>query len=577
MRYFKYFFLLISFVILTSCNEKLSTSDISCDENLACPNDYYCANENAKICCPENMYYDSLNKKCSNICDKNPCGENQICKPHHEFYFCECPENTILSEGKCISDLMCKNNDVFCNDSEYCYNGACFFNEECSFDSPTGLCPKKPYISEDYQCVNGICALPSNGTKKLHEECILDSEECEMGLFCGLSTPFKSSGNSNIGECLPYCDLRYNNCPENGECFPLDVDNPAYRNIGVCIYGDCQQNSSCKDGESCKWLSPNVQICDNIGPMKVGKACNKNFNCDSNSICIEGECIRFCDFEGRKPCSDGFNCLSWSYVANGRTPSDFGICLPSCTPGVCGDESSYNEYCECEDNTSSYCTTSLVNDCSGICALIGEDKGLCVTDTCEQEDNNCPAGSQCFVSPENFFYSCLEETTGIVPMGETCSEQDECETGSFCMKLVSSEKICNRFCKNDDDCEGSTLSQKSFNCIKESKTSLAGVCVKNQCNPSSTENSCSEGKHCTLSSFGNYICQPTGDKEIGDTCSLLAENLISCGENLTCYKKDGETLSKCQQFCHNTSECPSGAECYRENNNDFLGLCRFPQ
>ncbi len=467
MRYLKYILLLFPFFMLTSCNDKLSTSNISCDENLACPNDYYCANQDLKICCPENMYYDLSNKRCANICYKNPCGEDQICKSFHSSYYCDCEDGFIVVGKDCVKDLKCTKEDVFCNDAtEYCYNGVCFSNNECSISNPQGSCPKKPQIEENYECFNGVCVLPSNGSKKIYESCKIGQSDCENGLFCGFKMPF-SNYDELIGEdalCLPYCDLKYGDCPDDGECFPLNFNNSKYQNIGLCYYGNCKSDSGCDVSYDCKWLSSNMQFCDEVGSVLIGEKCNKLQKCDNDLMCIDGECTKFCDFEGKQPCPNSYSCLAWGYIAEGRTISKSGICIESCNPGICNDESSYNEYCKCSDNQSSFCNISKVDDC--LCLLInGEGDGSCIfKDECNHQDNKCLDNNHCTLSPYGN-YVCQQ--TGNKEIHEICSlsaKISSCKDNLYCFKFeedVSSK--CQKFCYTSEECPNGTQCYKDEN------------------------------------------------------------------------------------------------------------------
>ncbi len=401
--FMKYLILLFVVSVLLSCSEFDSTK-IDCNNDTECPNNHICYKSQCYICGLDE-YFNDEKGKCVNYCEENTnlCSNEQTCiggrvnvkttsKDYRNTpaYQCECESGYVLMGKECKKDTKCpsiscddnnpcssksdicddgfckkiciNNRDcdvqigetcskghcsvVDCSDNEICYNGGCFPKNECSLTNPEGECPTMG-TEDKFICFNGQCVNEQSETTTLIDggnECIFDKSDiseghCKQGFICAKLNLFDDEDNKGI--CASYCDLRYNNCPDNAECLPFSMINDAsmnyssnslYQNIGVCYLSNCRNDADCKnEGELCKYFTDKLSFCMPAGLREENFACrNENQQgCKDDLVCIDNSCVNLCDVN-ENDCLGNSTCLPAMGEYSGQFNRQIGACFKNC-------------------------------------------------------------------------------------------------------------------------------------------------------------------------------------------------------------------------------------------------------
>lgn len=339
--------------------------------------------------------------------DMTFCGAKGLCNhpdPNNENYIgqacvggatcngtsCECPNNGVLCDGKCINPLT---------DTTYCgANDACANYQTCP-DAQT--------------CEDGQCQCPPN-TTLCGNECVsleFNSEHCGSCHHACQSTESCVNKKCTVTNCN---GANMEMCSVNGEFQCINISNDK-KNCGRC--GNiCDPNQyanvlsgTCEDGE-CVYqcmsgytpCNPAGTIClDTTSDVNNCGACNRK--CNAGQKCQNGQCIDTCPnacqstngcINTAQACgSSCFNCYSVN-TSNLQSASctSYGQCQYTCYPGYewngsycyytgnCPDYY-YNNGNQCVKNTNTSCTKTgktLTFDCTkvksstGVCGPDGE-------------------------------------------------------------------------------------------------------------------------------------------------------------------------------------------------------------
>lgn len=426
----------------------------------------------------------------------------------------------------------CDEKDV-CDEHQVCLNRA----DGSAYCAPRSKC-------EDVKCNVGSRCAPATG-KCVEEDFHCSVTGCAIGSTCNEETGACDDNNAGCTQCCAdgeVCNPILGQCvadlcrttPSKGDrtkpllcdCGPTQVCNPV---DGACLdlpsrCGACESNQYCDDKSGhCIDIRP-------VQPVKgeVGAACKKPSDCSRSgayAFCIEddglfgempdGMCSASCDQVG---CPAGAACV------------DVGleICLD-----VCLDDSECREGYGCQslssDDPKRYCFPEGGggSECSGAeCAPVGEG--------CS-EDDDCEAGA-----------ICQRSLPGGYCVKSNCDPQTECRGGADGCE-----------CLTNDSCSGSTIGlamcnffeqdcRPGYACIQVYAEGPTGVCWARHCD---------DDQDCRVAgdSCSQEVCDPARGV-CHDACTVNAD----CVDGLVCDVDSG----RCVKWCENSTDwCGPDARC----------------
>lgn len=431
-----------------------------------------------------------------------------------------------LHDGACSQEaalVLCASG--LCNDA----------TNTCAEDNGLGCDAAADCLSNT--CTSGTCVPDDNG-------CYLDSD-CGSTSYCNRST-LVCVGRLPAGTPLPDDGLHQSTCSE------LDA-------AAVCMSGVCNDAS-------------------NTCAADDASACSARDECVSNT-CTSGHCV-----PSTQGCWQDTDCGGDSYCDRStlacKAKLGSGAKLPNdgLHDGGCSAESA-----------SALCASGLCNDTTDTCA---EDNGAacssaaecqsdtCLGGTCVPEEDGCNVDADCGKSsycdhtqltcvgrlpsgaalPKDGIHSgkctaetaltcqsgvCSTQTNSCVSNnGASCSEDDECLTGSCGSNercgLANGEEGCAKESESED-CQSGTCS-------------VSGACISDdQC---LVDADCSDGAHC---SDGECHAALDDGVSLGDSCDEdAAERLCKSGkcnaETDTCAADNGEACEKASECASNVCE-----------------------
>ena len=318
---------------------------------------------------------------CSNPCDIQVCGANEICSLDESLAaICDCDlgfyrsDNTLcVLEGSCGNNNDCEPSIPLCEASvctDPCVD-ACLEYQDCSVT--TDLTASCSCIA-DYQDKDGdsickpACAIAG---------CSLDAscDDSSGTAVCTCGPGFEGNGQTceDIDGCADSpcaANVTCTDTPAPGDGYSRGSCPEGYIGSGtVCdadMFDDCAP-IPCLNGGICTDLGVLDFECDCDGTGFIGTTCDSNINdCDGNP----------CDVGGS--CSDGVNSFTCScadgYAGGGLNTAcaiDFN---DDCTEIICGaggscEDTGVNSYdCLCEDGytgggANAACVVDFTDDC----------------------------------------------------------------------------------------------------------------------------------------------------------------------------------------------------------------------
>ncbi|CAD6221857.1 GSCOCG00005195001-RA-CDS [Cotesia congregata] len=557
-----------------------------------CENDIGCYNLNFSICfenkciCPAN--YTVIDGNCRGFngakCYKNSdcVAGNSIC----ELSFCQCPQNSYLSENRKECYQYAKNLHDFCETDENCYdiNFSYCYEGKCS-------------CIINYVEINGSCLGLIDSKCSDYSECAAENSICNREA-CQCSTNFYPSVNNDT--CYKYAEKLGDVCEMNAGC----------RNLNFTF---CSEDYQCICSES--YIVVN-ESCRGLNEAK----CNENLDCAAkNSICDQSSTCQcpidrylsadkrkcysyarqlsdFCEYDGgcrelnftkcsesqRCSCAEGYLDIDGRCKglirANCFEDSDCAVEKSICHLGNCQCPNDYylsengnkcylyakqlNTFCEtdlsCRDFKYSYCSENNICAClenytvvDGYCRGLIEAK--CFNDLdCAVENSVCKAGlCQC---PTDFYLS--TNKTKCYPYAR--------ELGDFCESSIGCRDLKYTDCvgKNQCDClpnytviEGHCKALIGSNCSEDFDCVVErSVCKLNICQ-------CSDDEYL---SANRERCYPYA-KNLNDFCEDNAGcrdlKYSQCVENNKCVcldhyiQVDDYCRGLIEANCSNNSDC----------------------
>lgn len=441
-------------------------------------------------------------------CDQVGCPDGSACfgDGSGEFFLCltECD-----TRGDCRSDYTCAGGACQpaclpsdCQDGQVCNatSGLC--------EDPTGPgdcgttgCPAGQLCDASTgQCVPDGTTGPNAGA--VGAACLGDTD-CAAGICIPATFPDGAEGWPG-GYCTAL-DCGTTACPGGSTCFGDEEFN-------FCL-DDCVQHTDCRDAYAC--------IGGACQPKCSPGDCPDGFYCDADGSCQEGVAPTSCVDTG---CNSGFTCNAAS-----------GECVPD-GPVVTPADGSPGSPCvadaEC-DGANGFCIPALYDD-----GTEGWPNGYCSAFDCDSVD--CPAGSECYVTPDETFYFCLQ----------TCGSTGDCYDGYACMGGA-----CQPKCSPGDCPDG-------FTC------NAAGECVEGgPVDPPTGDGAvgaaCVADEDCL---GATPMCIPAVYSDgstgwPGGYCATLECDTVGCAAGATCFTNPDESLFFCLDNCNASSECRAGYVC----------------
>ncbi len=467
------------------------------------------------------------------------------------------PQKAVCKAGECKAMLL----PVLWEERP----GACLESADCDcqplgrgeceggFECRSGLCAwtcEPPACSADRDCpVGEVCEPVGDCTSE--RACVPGchgSSECAPGQLCSqpacLTCPCP-------GTCItaPACSADAE-CPRGSVCEPSPEG-------ARCIPG-CRDDAGCAEDEACVWGEcPTCEDCPCAGRCQPTEACGSSSDCPRGSICgVDFSCERKClpgACRSNEDCGPGFEC----------TPP-----LPCLG-------------CGCENGTCSPATESCGadSDCpqGTVCGWTESCERACVHGC--RSDAECRQGEYCGVELCN---ACPCNNPRCKPVDQGCRGDAECGAGRVCEPTgydCSGPSGCVRGCHSDDQCGEleRCLQPDCDGCPCPGSCEPAPACFGDeQCGPGMICESCAPNTPgaCVAGCRGDAECAP-GESCVPVPCGVcpcapgvclpnpwdcLADS--DCPDGMVCELSAGCLEPRmCVPGCHESSQCPRGAEC----------------
>ena len=275
---------------------------------------------------------------------------------------------------------------------------------------------------------------------------------CNGAADCGAGGSCQNGACTNIGVCVPGGSaLRGQSCSDDVQCVAgvTCVTDGAGAN-GVCL-GLCNgTGSGCLSTETCLFLFANDSengACFGAGTGVEGDTCADFDDCGRGLICLGGTCAQRCDrgfsCNGAQTCTaiasgNGMQFCSPVGGAEGEGEGEAPECLvgrgnfdcpagQSCDGGDCvvGGEGPNATFTQCADNgdcsgglcVNGVCTRpcDVADGCPAgySCDNAAVDGGLCVPDSCNDNEAICDDDFTCVYSPAQRYVCAKGTPSGI--------------------------------------------------------------------------------------------------------------------------------------------------------------------
>ena len=364
-------------------------------------------------------------------------------------------------------------------------------------------------------------------------------------------------------------------CSETEACPPGD-----FCLAGACheypLLGTCYSASECSVGQEC--VDALRCACDDPSCRPVtglcrwpGDCCNKDSDCSSDDVCVEGVCLGAPSDEGR--CYATSHCLS-GQVCEGIDGCPCGIdgCTPE--PGYC----------------------AIPGACCRVDAECGAN-GRCISEGCMAlpetgrcyEDGDCAGDAVCagaYHCPCGDVDCDIPTTSGTCQSGDACCVTNaDCGAGSICVDgeacvPIPEENACytHQHCGHGRVCDGAELCACGDDCPDGS---TPGTC-RTVAVPCQTDSGCAPGMRCVVpdqawcpdeDAPNQGVCVEVVDAECWSTddCSgqtrcaaeRVCQDPAGCAEpNVPGDCRDPVLEGDC---CDSHIECVAGHECRNSN------------
>ena len=499
--------------LLKDCSNNLcnnSISQISCNDNNDCPENFHC---------DMNLHQCKEDENISHRCiDDSDCDPDMVC--HVDSGQCVEEDVDCQSDADCENDRECNIETGNCEEDRCTSDSDCFNGEKCDVES--GECLAIEGCEDNTDCLNGeYCDRETGQCVDISNRCDSDSD-CNNGYKCELTTgecvPDNSDCSSN-SDCPSgmQCDIESGNCIQDTSSCQTDADCPAgficELSSHSCIRSsvECTQDSHCPQDYFCnpdgrciedQWLNGEGNpTCESDNDCTQGiclhrswgsicaKTCCSAWQCDDNYACVDGGGIRFCVHErwlnGQSVGSDEYG----QECSAGSSQCHSGLCDTSnnrCSDFCCTDDDCNGlgfclgivnanleaKYYACKSDfyglgkTGDSCMSA--GECFyGICIVPGECSDPCCT------SRDCPAAYACGQIPapnETFIYGCMRAEKGTISHGGSCTKGEDCLTG-VCDEILGK---CSDTCCMDEDCSNNEKCRPRDNGM----SGFMGICAQ---------------------------------------------------------------------------------------------------
>ena len=174
-----------------------------------------------------------------------------------------------------------------------------------------------------------------------------DDTDCGVGYFCNDNRHCVPEGSSAVCDDNSDCSAGYR-CNTNGFCVPV-AEPPQCTDNGDCGSGHfCNGNGFCVPSGT---TPPPTQECDSNSDCGSGYFCNSlghcvpsgtttpdctvNADCDSNEVCVSGNCVSTSVCDTDADCATNYRCVSGNCVYSPPSPEiGYSIVVKSDGPTV---------------------------------------------------------------------------------------------------------------------------------------------------------------------------------------------------------------------------------------------------
>lgn len=468
--------------VASGCGNSVLESGEACDDGNASTGDgcdALCLLELGENCSSNSECGSGFCEAATGTCacnDQLDCPLGQVCDTHASANVCVLAgcQNFVLESGEACDDGNASTGDGCSATCKLELGESCFAGGDCdsgTCDGTAAIC----VCDQDGDCLTGqvcntgaeppICTAPGCGNSLLEP-----GEACDDG--------GTASGDGCDALCLKELDEP---CAVGTECASGSCDGTAL----VCT---CNDDGDCSGSDLCL-LAPSPSAC--VAPGCGNGVQEPGEGCDDSGTSPGDGCSANCLLELNEDCTASGDCQS-------------GLC----------------------DSAEAYCVCTVDSDCTtGQSCLLDGALPVCVTPGCGNgfregsegcDDDNTASGDGCSAT-------CLAE------LGENCSQNADCESGS----CEGTNQVCQ--CNDDADC-GSLLCNSGPD---------PNACVNPGCGNSVLEanEGCDDGG--TTAGDG---CDVACLLELGESCSMDAECASgSCAQN--------------ECACDGDTDCPSGQLC----------------
>ncbi len=533
----------------------------NCSDNDNCTTDTVCDTLDSGTC------------EASNTCGNGNLESGETCDDGANVGAdgCDAACNNELG-GNCSSDDNCTTGTVCdtldsgsCEMADTCGNGKLESGETCDDGANVGAdgcdatCNNElgGDCSSDDNCTTGtVCDALDSGSCEMADTCgngkLESGETCDDGAHVDADGCDASCNNELGGDCSSddncttgtVCDtLDSGSCEAENTCGNGTVESGEGCDDGNDQNGDgcsatcfgelgagCLSNADCATGFFCDTLDSNqcepVDTCGN-GVVEDGEGC------DDGALATGDGCNELCKKEAGEACTENAQCAS-GWVCD---TLDSNTCEEAATCGngaIDAEESCDDGNTDDEDGCDSSCKLELGEDCTedancangGVCDTLGS--GTCETEnTCGngviEDGEACDDGAR--DSDDGCDASCKLE------LGETCSESEECASGTVCDSVDSSTCEAEDTCGNsviesgeacddgnsdsDDGCDSTCKQEEGEGCTKDEDCGGSLLCTSGLC--STPESTGGVGGGSTTGDSNDSTTGDSGDSTTGDS------------------------------------------------------------